>query len=308
MLKFNIVQDHTSGNQIIWITNHLACGVSTINTDDKAMKTQLLTLSLVRISSILVTLCVFSIASIANTVKPISNPTSVSVDVCSNNEWFDVPVQITQNVQNCIGFDIELQFDKNIALPTGTILLNNSLIESHFVSYMYSIHENAMNITIYLNGKGGLENFNGKGTIAIIEFQKVMHFETPFLITATVIESYETFTQKKTLLPIQCIESVCGAVEDEEFEKPIFYGFKNDIIVKLEANAYPNPVMQNLKIESNQVVTVVVKDASNQIKGIYSNISANTVYTIDMSGFQSGVYFITIYNSAQSKKLYIVKS
>ncbi len=275
------------------------------------MKTLLLNSGLARVSCISITLSLLVIVVQANSLHltpPSSPATVITVDVCSNNNWFDVPVEITQSVEQCLGFDIELTFDAQVAIPTGTVLFNNSLIDARFISYMVTVGNNTMNISVFLNGKGALQTFNGKGTIVTVEFQKQNHFDSPFIVSSSVLESYETYTVKKNLLPIQCIENSCGSEDENENKTPVMYGVNNEFISELKVTAFPNPVIHTLQIQSNQTVHVIIKDATNQVKGVYSNISPNSVSSINMSQYKSGIYFITVYNKAQSKKLCVVKN
>jgi hypothetical protein len=93
---------------------------------------------------------------------------------------------------------------------------------------MVTVGNNTMNISIFLNGKGGLQTFNGKGTIVTVEFQKQNHFDSPFIVSSSVLESYETYTVQKNLLPIQCIENSCGSEDEIENNVPNMYGVSNE--------------------------------------------------------------------------------
>jgi len=250
---------------------------------------------------------VISLTFIGYSNNPEVQPSIYSIDVCSNNEWFDVPIEISEPVVGCIGFDIAIQFDSHLATPTGVVMLNNSLIDAHALSYITNIVDETIYISIFLNGNGGLEIFNGKGSIATVEFKKNNTFETPLVLNTIITESYETYTQQKRIAPIHCIESNCGERNAKEFPKSYGPIVQNNLIIELEAIAYPNPVKNSLTILCNQTATIRIQDASNQIKGIFDNIPAEKPYTIDISNLQSGLYFITVSNSVQLKKLYIIK-
>lgn len=252
-----------------------------------------------------VLVCSFSVQ--ANNGQSQINPSVYTVDVCSNNQWFDVPIEISHAVNQCIGFDVEISYDETVAVPTGVILLNNSLVHASYMSYVYVIDENAIRISFFLNGNGGLQYFNGKGILATVEFEKIKHFENPFLLATTLLASYEDRVEESKLLPVQCIEYACSNEEEQSQQQPLKHMIENDNVIELQAIAYPNPVLESLYVLSNQKVTVHIRDASNQVRAIYANIPAHTSVAIDMSGLQSGVYFITAYTSVQSKKMYVIK-
>jgi hypothetical protein len=74
-------------------------------------------------------------------------------------------------------------------------------------------------------------------------------------------------------------------------------------------NLYPNPVSDVLTIEFNQVTEsgALIQLFDNTGRLIVSNIIEGEKHTLDMNGFQSGMYLLKLSNSHKSIVKHIVK-
>ena len=66
-------------------------------------------------------------------------------------------------------------------------------------------------------------------------------------------------------------------------------------------NLFPNPTQGTLNIVSTQNASVTVKSVTGQAVLNQFAINANDKVTLDMSSFESGVYFVEISNGQYSK-------
>jgi hypothetical protein len=73
----------------------------------------------------------------------------------------------------------------------------------------------------------------------------------------------------------------------------------------MQVSVYPNPVENKLTIEAEKEVKFTISDASGRI--VYTSEVAVQKATIDVSGFQSGVYFVNLENNANISTLRFIK-
>jgi len=116
-------------------------------------------------------------------------------DACSAGD-FCVPVISTDSVQNVIGYDLTLVYDKTKVAPTGTITLGNDLINSSFIDFASNVDatNGQIAISVFLKGSAPASaSFNGRGTIVCVGFTKIAGFnpiDTAEFSVSNLQESY----------------------------------------------------------------------------------------------------------------------
>ncbi|MBK7243392.1 MAG: T9SS type A sorting domain-containing protein [Saprospiraceae bacterium] len=111
---------------------------------------------------------------------------------------FNIPVSAVDAVDNVIGYDIVMFYDKTRVSPTGTITVRNVLVDSLIVDASNSIDENVgrINISLFFNGTAPSNaEFNGVGKIVDVEFSKTSGFanvDTAVFTVSSLQESYIT--------------------------------------------------------------------------------------------------------------------
>lgn len=116
-------------------------------------------------------------------------------DACSAGD-FCVPVISTDSVQNVIGYDLTLVYDKTKVAPTGTITLGNDLINSSFIDFASNVDatNGQIAISVFLKGSAPANaSFNGRGTIVCVGFTKLAGFnpvDTADFSVSNLQESY----------------------------------------------------------------------------------------------------------------------
>ncbi len=105
----------------------------------------------------------------------------VAVSQKCNTATFNIPVAAaaTNSVDNVIGYDIVLNYDKTKVTPTGNITVLNNLINSTYVEAQNTIDavNGKMNIVLSFNTHAPANaEFNGIGNIFTVEFTKTANF------------------------------------------------------------------------------------------------------------------------------------
>jgi Bacterial Ig domain/Secretion system C-terminal sorting domain len=134
-----------------------------------------------------VSITVFDSSS-AYVITPSSNPCEVST-IC-------VPVRATQVVNDVIGYDVVLNYDKTKVTPTGVITVSNDLINPNYTSSAYSIDTAAgtMLISIFFNTSAPANTeFNGTGDVFCVEFVKTANFGSADTAAFTVPSLQESY-------------------------------------------------------------------------------------------------------------------
>ncbi|MFI5204688.1 MAG: T9SS type A sorting domain-containing protein, partial [Flavobacteriales bacterium] len=78
-------------------------------------------------------------------------------------------------------------------------------------------------------------------------------------------------------------------------------------IASLENNIYPNPVSDIVNVSFNESVNglVQVRDVTGRL--VYSNVIKNTtLFTLDVSGWNTGMYEISMNGTQLAKKRFVV--
>ena len=129
----------------------------------------------------------------------------VTVSQKCNTALFNVPVAAaaTNTVNDVIGYDIVLNYDKTRVTPTGNITVLNTLINPAFVETQNTIDavNGKMNIVLSFNTNAPANaEFNGFGNIFTVEFAKTVNFasvDTALISVPFLQESYITGVSTK---------------------------------------------------------------------------------------------------------------
>ncbi len=114
-----------------------------------------------------------------------------------------VAAATTYSVNDVIGYDITLNYDKTKVTPTGTITVNNALINPTYVdiSNVIDAVNGIINISAYFNANAPASaEFNGVGNIFCVEFTKNGTFnsvDTAIFSISSLQESYFTGVSTK---------------------------------------------------------------------------------------------------------------
>jgi len=105
--------------------------------------------------------------------------------VCYESEVFCMPIRVTTAVNNVLGFDIPLEYERTKVQPTGVVYVKTDLLGTggnyNWVSVYTNIDDanGIMYISLAINGSApaGTE-FNGLGELICVEFAKTIAFGT----------------------------------------------------------------------------------------------------------------------------------
>jgi Secretion system C-terminal sorting domain len=161
------------------------------------------------------------------------NPTSYQLKTlkssCSANN-FCMPLMVVDSIGYIIGYDITMAYDKNKVNPTGSIYIDDDLVNPSFVDYIYAIDQvnGLINISVYFNVNAPSNAmFFGIGQVLCVEFTKLIYFspgDSTVVSVLTLQESYANSTVNRTVSNGSCIS----------FQDSIFTGH-----LKFWANAMP---------------------------------------------------------------------
>jgi len=116
---------------------------------------------------------------------------------CSTNS-FCIPLAATDLVNNIIGYDVIMAYDKTKVTPTGVITVSSDLITPSYVSVINNIDaaNGLINISAYFNSSApSTAKFFGQGNIFCVEFTKTVNFtsiDTAVISITSLQESYYT--------------------------------------------------------------------------------------------------------------------
>ena len=142
----------------------------------------------------------------------INDPTALPYKVVPVTQFCNVPTfnmavaaSLTNNVDNVIGYDVILNYDKNKVTPTGNIVVNSDLINPIYVETSDSIDVVNGTIKIVVNFKSNAPSntkFHGTGKIFTVEFAKTANFssvDTSIISASFLQESYITEVKTKAV-------------------------------------------------------------------------------------------------------------
>ncbi len=121
-----------------------------------------------------------------------------SINNTCNGSGFCLPLVANDTVRNIIGYDVVLQYNKNKVTPTGSITVDNALINPSYVNVINSIDavNGLITISAFFNSTAPANaNFNGKGNVFCVGFNKTATFnsvDTAAFALVSLQESYFT--------------------------------------------------------------------------------------------------------------------
>jgi len=80
-----------------------------------------------------------------------------------------------------------------------------------------------------------------------------------------------------------------------------------DIVQDIEVIAYPNPTMNGINITSDDISSVQMRFFDMQGRQLASKLIDNFPYYIDLTKFDSGIYFIQLYDKKQILKTFKIE-
>jgi hypothetical protein len=171
-----------------------------------------------------ISITVFDSAS-AYVIPTTSNP-------CASNLPFCLPITAVQPVNDVIGYDIVLHYNKSKVTPTGVITVSNALINPALTSTANNVDTtNAiMYISVFFNGAApqGTE-FNGTGDVVCVQFAKTSNFgsaDTAAFSVSSLQESYFNGVQSKIVSPGSYMSH-----QETQFNSSLKFWFDNSPIV-----------------------------------------------------------------------------
>jgi hypothetical protein len=147
---------------------------------------------------------------------------------------FKMPIVAIDPVQNVIGYDIVLKYDKTKVKPTGNFTIGTDLISSGYASYISSVNDSTstIKIVLYINqNTPDYTTFSGKGELGSVEFTKLNFSQNDVALFSTTSfrESYFTRNVEKPVHPgtYKQIRNTIfnGALKFWEDNSPIKYKF-----------------------------------------------------------------------------------
>ena len=242
-------------------------------------------------------------------IVPFNNPNTYEIKnvkgSCSENS-FNLPIVAIDRVDNIIGYDIVLNYDKNKVKPTGNFNFANDLITPNYASYISSVNDSTgtIKIALFINQNApGYARFYGKGELGSIEFTKLnfKQNDVAFFSTSSFKESYFTSNQEKPVTPGEYKEikntTFTGSLKFWEDNSPIKYKY-DDPTKYLITNIYTsdtNCIISNLAspVDINGNFSVNAENKKNVL--INRDIAQYTDVQPVINGFDASfVYKILI--------------
>jgi hypothetical protein len=160
-----------------------------------------------------------------------------SAHPCSNGGTFCLPLTAIIPVNDVIGYDVVLNYDKTKVIPTGVVTVSFDLINANWTSTANSIDtaNGLMNISVFFNGSApGTAEFNGSGDVFCVEFAKLSSFgsiDTAMFSIATLQESYFNGVLPKIVSP-----GTYMTFQETAFNSNLKFWFNNSPIAYDAAN------------------------------------------------------------------------
>jgi hypothetical protein len=114
-----------------------------------------------------------------------------------------VAAAVTYTVDNVIGYDIIMNFDKNKVMPTGNVTVGSALIDPSYVDIdeqVDSVNGKVRVSAFFKTTAPATAKFHGSGQLLCVEFAKTANFhsvDTAAISVSSLIESYFTGTTPK---------------------------------------------------------------------------------------------------------------
>ena len=232
--------------------------------------------------------------------------------ISSNNKCllnsFCLPVSTIDTVDNIIGYDLVLHYNKIKTKPTGLITLGNALINPSFVDVASSIDSinGLMNISLYFNTSAPSNaKFHGIGNIFCVEFTRTPNFnpiDTAIFTIPSINESYVVGVSTKLVDAGKYI-----SYKDSTFNGSLRF-WLNNIPVKYNAASPGSFLITNI-YGSNSICT------NNSAIAVQPDTTGNFHYSIlngqniniekDISGIISVQPVVNGFDALQTRKILI---
>jgi len=200
-----------------------------------------------------------------------------TVDQKCNIPTFDIAVAAaaTNTVDNVIGYDMVVAYDKTRVTPTGNITVNSDLINPAYVQTSNAINAAAgtMNISVYFKSNAPANTkFAGIGKIITVEFNKTVNFasvDTAAISSSFLQESYIGGVSTKAV-------SAGKAITHKDFSFPMALRFwSGNAPIKYDAG-HPNDYLATSVFGAD--VNTGIKNGINEVK---ADIDGNTTYNLN---------------------------
>jgi hypothetical protein len=202
----------------------------------------------------------------------------LTVDQKCNIPTFNIAVAAaaTNTVNDVIGYDMVVAYDKTRVTPTGNITVNSDLINPTFVQTSNAINAVAgtMNISVYFKANAPANTkFAGIGKIITVEFNKTVNFasvDTAAISSSFLQESYIGGVSTKAV-------SAGKAITHKDFSFPMALRFWADNSkIKFDASR-PNDYLATSVFGAD--VTTGIQNGNNlEVK---ANIDGNMTYDLN---------------------------
>ncbi len=201
-----------------------------------------------------------------------------TVDQKCNIPTFNIAVAAaaTNTVNNVIGYDMVVAYDKTKVTPSGTVTVNSDLINPAYVQTSNSIDaiNGTMNISVYFNANAPANaKFAGIGKIVTVEFNKTVNFasvDTAAISSSFLQESYIGGVSTKAV-------SAGKAITHKDFSFPMAMRFWSDNS-RIQFDAlHPNDYLAT-KVYGADVNTGIINGNNIDVK---ADIDGNTTYDLN---------------------------
>ena len=232
--------------------------------------------------------------------------------ISSNNKCllnsFCLPVATIDTVDNIIGYDLVLHYNKIKTKPTGLITLGNALINPSFVDVASSIDSinGLMNISLYFNTSAPSNaKFHGIGNIFCVEFIRTPNFnpiDTAIFTIPSINESYVVGVSTKLVDSGKYI-----SYKDSTFNGSLRF-WQNNIPVKYNAASPGSFLITNIygnnSICTNKSAIAVQPDTTGYFH--YSILNGQNInIEKDISGIISVQPVVNGFDALQTRKILI---
>lgn len=213
----------------------------------------------------------------------VADPNALPYEVVTVSQKCNIPTfniavaaAATNTVDNVIGYDMVVAYDKTRVTPTGNITVNNELINPAFVQTSNAINAVAgtMNISVYFKANAPANTkFAGIGKIITVEFNKTANFasvDTAAISSSFLQESYIGGVSTKAV-------SAGKAITFKDFNFPMALRFWGDNTpIKFDASR-PNDYLATSVFGAD--VTTGIQNGNNlEVK---ANIDGNMTYDLN---------------------------
>ena len=199
-----------------------------------------------------------------------------SVNECQSST-FCLPINALQPVNDVIGYDVVLNYDKTKVIPNGVITVAFDLINANYTSVASSIDTAAgqMLISVFFNGTAPANaEFNGSGELLCVGFAKTAGFgseDTAVFTIPTLQESYINGVNPKVVTPGDYV-----TYQDSLFTSELRF-WSNNLPIKYDA-ANPNEyLITNIYGSSNATCDTASLAVGTAVQpDLFGNFTYNT--------------------------------